>query len=238
MFDDVVSRRIRVGSRKWYTLPLSIVVHALLVTVVVIVPLLATDVLPIPFQDLQFRLVEVKTPSVPSAPPASQTTRRPAGAQPPVNAAPVQTPDRITPESGLVVDDTPLSIGIGVPGGGPPGGGDVGTTEAPPPPSPPPPAPQSTPMRVGGWIVAPQRVNYVRPVYPAIAQQARVQGVVILEVTIGTDGRVTNATILRSIPLLDRAALDSVTQWIFRPTLLNGVPVPILMTVTVNFQLQ
>jgi TonB family protein len=64
-----------------------------------------------------------------------------------------------------------------------------------------------------------------------------VSGIVILELTIGTDGRVTNARVIRSVPLLDQAALDAVRQWVFTPTLLNGVPVPVLMSVTVNFSL-
>ncbi len=78
----------------------------------------------------------------------------------------------------------------------------------------------------------------MNPVYPPIAQSARVQGVVIIEAIIGPDGRVTEAKVLRSIPLLDAAALDAVKQWVYTPTLLNGVPVPVIMTVTVNFTLQ
>ena len=74
--------------------------------------------------------------------------------------------------------------------------------------------------------------------YPPIAQSARVQGVVIIEATIGVDGRVTQAKVLRGQPLLDQAALDAVKQWQFTPTLLNNVPVPVIMTVTVNFTLQ
>jgi protein TonB len=91
---------------------------------------------------------------------------------------------------------------------------------------------------VGGNIRAPQKTRNVPPVYPPIAQSARVQGVVIIEATIGPSGRVEDAKILRSIPLLDQAALDAVKQWEFTPTLLNGVPVPVIMTVTVNFTLQ
>jgi len=77
----------------------------------------------------------------------------------------------------------------------------------------------------------------VKPVYPAIAQSARVQGIVIIEATIGPNGTVTEAKVLRSIPLLDQAALDAVRQWVFTPTLLNGQPTPIIMSVTVNFTL-
>lgn len=93
------------------------------------------------------------------------------------------------------------------------------------------------PIRVGGNIRAPMQIARVEPVYPMIAQSARVSGVVILEVLIGTNGSVTDAKVLRSIPLLDQAALDAVRQWRYEPTLLNGVPVPVIMTVTVTFTL-
>jgi protein TonB len=64
-----------------------------------------------------------------------------------------------------------------------------------------------------------------------------VQGIVILECTISPQGRVTDVKILRGIPLLDAAAVEAVKQWVYSPTLLNGVPVPVIMTVTVNFKL-
>ena len=120
-------------------------------------------------------------------------------------------------------------------GGAPPGGvvGGVvgGLPGAPPPP------PQSAPVRVGGAIKQPVKTKNVPPVYPAIAQTARVQGVVIMEAVIGPDGHVTETRVLRSIPLLDQAAVDAVKQWEFTPTLLNGVAVPVIMTVTVQFTL-
>jgi TonB family protein len=91
--------------------------------------------------------------------------------------------------------------------------------------------------RIGGGLMPPKKIKDARPQYPAIAQQARVQGVVILEVRIEEHGNVSDAKVLRSIPLLDQAALEAVKQWQYTPTLLNGVAVPILMTVTVNFSL-
>jgi protein TonB len=106
-----------------------------------------------------------------------------------------------------------------------------GIAEAPPPPPPP------MALRVGGNIRAPQKTRNVPPEYPGIAQRARVQGMVIIEATINREGRVSEARVLRSIPLLDQAALDAVRQWEYEPTLLNGVPVPLIMTVTVNFTL-
>ena len=113
----------------------------------------------------------------------------------------------------------------------------------PPPPPPPPPSPPFPPdvvagaIRVGGNITAPMKIKDAKPVYPPIAQAAKVNGVVILEVVIGAEGRVLDARVIRSIPLLDQAALDAVRQWEFTPVLLNGVPTRIIMSVTVNFTL-
>jgi periplasmic protein TonB len=108
--------------------------------------------------------------------------------------------------------------------------------DAPPPP-PPPVGPDGTaaPVRVGGNIKAPVKLVDAKAVMPEEARAARVQGVVIVEALIGTDGKVHDAKVLRSIPMLDQAALDAVKQWEFTVTLLNGVPVPVVMTVTVNF---
>jgi protein TonB len=75
-------------------------------------------------------------------------------------------------------------------------------------------------------------------VYPQEAKDLQVQGVVIAEVRIEPDGRVGEAKILRSIPMLDDAALAAVRQWEFMPTLLNGAPVALIMTVTIQFSLQ
>lgn len=93
-------------------------------------------------------------------------------------------------------------------------------------------------VRVGGDIKEPRRIRDVKPVYPEIAQQAGVEGIVIIEALIGTDGAVQTARVLRPVPLLDQAALDAVTQWRYTPTLLNGQPVPVIMTVTVTFNLK
>jgi protein TonB len=141
-------------------------------------------------------------------------------------------PEAATPSVGT--EGVPGGVEGGVPGGVV-GGVVGGLPEAPPPPPPPPP---QQPVRVGGNIRTPTKTRDIKPVYPPIAQSARVQGVVIIEATIGADGRVKDAKVLRSIPLLDQAALDAVKQWQFTPTLLNGVPVPVIMTVTVQFTLQ
>lgn len=91
------------------------------------------------------------------------------------------------------------------------------------------------PLRIGGHIKAPSKIKDVKPVYPAVAQAARVGGEVTVEATIGPDGKVVDVKVVRSVPLLDQAALDAVRQWEYTPTLLNGVPVPVVMTVKINF---
>jgi len=98
--------------------------------------------------------------------------------------------------------------------------------------------PGSAPVRIGGSIGPPRKLLDVRPAYPPEAQAARITGIVILEAVIGTDGRVTDARVLRSIPLLDTAAIEAVRQWRYEPTMLDRKPVPVIMTVTVNFSLQ
>jgi TonB family protein len=90
-------------------------------------------------------------------------------------------------------------------------------------------------IRVGGAVKPPEQVAYVPPQTPKTALDAHIQGVVILEVRIGTDGSVLEARVLRSIPMLDQAALDAVRQWRYTPTLLNGEPVEVVLTTTVNF---
>jgi TonB family protein len=127
-----------------------------------------------------------------------------------------------------------LELQRGNPPGTTTGTSGSGLAGAPPPPPPPPEAP----VRVGGSVKPPAKIRDVNPVYPEEARAARVQGVVILEIVVDTLGQVSSARVLRGIPLLENAAVDAVRQWLFEPTHLNGVPVPIIMTVTVNFTLQ
>jgi TonB family protein len=97
--------------------------------------------------------------------------------------------------------------------------------------------PPSSPVRVGGDVRAPKALVKMNPVYPPEAQAARVQGVVLLEIRIATDGSVSDARVLRSIPVLDQAAVDAVKQWKYEPTRVDGVPVEVEMNVYVNFTL-
>ena len=84
----------------------------------------------------------------------------------------------------------------------------------------------------------PALIQRVEPIYPPMAVAAKVTGMVILEATVNEAGNVTNVTVLRSLPLLDNAAIGAVKQWRYQPLLLNGAPFPFIVTVTLTFSLK
>jgi periplasmic protein TonB len=239
LFEDLIeSDVVKHKTKQSYTLPVSIAIHALVLLLVVVVPLLTSQDLPEPTSVVKAFFVEpaaAPPPPPPPPPPAPRQQNQPKPIATPVPTenkfqAPVETPEQVKPDEGI-----DLGVEGGVPGGvegGVPGGvvGGVvgGLPDAPPPPQ---------AVRVGGQIKEPKKLKHVNPAYPDIAKQARVQGVVILECTISPQGKVTDVKVLRGIPLLDSAAIEAVKQWVYSPTLLNGVPVPVIMTVTVNFRL-
>lgn len=230
LFGAVTDPSARRPARKWSTVLLSFVAHAAVITMLVVIPLLATGALPVPKSGAM--VMAVLPPPVPSPPPAP----RPAVVTPVANAdaAPIAAPTGVAPEPELAAGfETAVPTDgfvVGIESGG------VDTTIVAPPPAPTP-APQ-TPVRVGGVINTPAKTHDVAPTYPALAAAAHIEGVVIIEATIGADGRVQDARVLRSVPLLEQAALDAVRQWVYTPTTLNGVAVPVVMTVTVRFTLQ
>jgi len=86
-------------------------------------------------------------------------------------------------------------------------------------------------------IKEPKKTRNVPPVYPRNAIEQRVQGVVILEAVISPTGCIRSVEVQRGVPALNWEAIRAVMRWRYTPTLLNGVPVPVIMTVTVNFKL-
>jgi periplasmic protein TonB len=233
LFGEMTTRSVKLGSQAWYTVPFSIAAHVIIAALVIIVPLSAVDVLPIP-QSLA-RVFVVPRVALPPAPPEPSAVP-PSIVTPRSDAVLTEAASSIRPESAVPA----LPVSTGVVGGTGPVGTSVGIglniPSAPPLPAAVPPRPQE-PLRPGGVIKYPAKVHHVPPVYPRLAQDARVEGLVILEAVIGVDGRVQDVKVLRSKPLLDQAAIDAVRHWRFTPTLLNGVPVPVVLTVTVNFEL-
>jgi periplasmic protein TonB len=98
-------------------------------------------------------------------------------------------------------------------------------------------SPAPAPVRVGGAIKPPVKTKDLKPVYPPQARSAKVQGVVIVEATVGVDGKVSATKVLRPIPLLNDEAIRVVKGQEFKPTMVNGVAVPVIITVPVIFTL-
>jgi protein TonB len=246
LFADLVfSRHGGSARRAGFALPASLVLHAGALTLLVLVSIIRRDTLPAveappgpmpPFvrlppeggrgpQTLPARVPRPPRPAPPSAmafvpgppPVPSRDDLLDTLEGPPDSAA--QRPCLHGCEAGSVLG--------GVPGGDP----DALDVGAGPPPAP------AGPIRPGGDIRPPVKVRNVVPVYPEIARVARVQGTVVLDCTIGVDGRVDDVKVLGGPALLQAAAVDAVRQWLYRPTLLNGVAVPVVMTVTVRFTL-
>jgi TonB family protein len=94
------------------------------------------------------------------------------------------------------------------------------------------------PLRVGGDIREPRRIHYVAPEYPKAALDAGIQGTVVIDATIDRDGTVADAHVVDGVAELNDTALAAARRWTYTPTLLGGVPVQVLMTVTVVFSIR
>lgn len=233
--------------RTWATI-LSLILQCFLIGVLIVVPLLYTDALP--KQELITYLVE---PPPPPPPP-------PAAAAPPMKVMKVisefvngqlRAPSRIPTAIQMIKEpEAPLPAytgGVvgGVPGGIPGGqlGGVIGgiissiarTPSVPKIYSPP---PHPIRIRVSQGVTRGLLINKVEPSYPVLAREARVQGTVVLTAIISKDGTIQNLQVLSGHPMLVPAAINAVKQWRFRPYLLNGQPVEVETTVTVNFTLE
>jgi protein TonB len=226
--DEALPRRNRS-----LTAPLSIAVHLVVLGALVLVPVLSSSDLPEPATGVRAFLVEPPSvaappPPPPPAPAAAATRPAPQPSAAPSFVAPVETPDGIAPEA-----DSDLGIEGGAPGGVEGGveggvvGGIIGGLPSAPAPT--------APLRVGGQVKEPTKLKHVVPEYPNLALQARVKGTVVVEALIGPDGRVNDVTVLQGIPMLQEAAVKAVRQWVYTPTLLNGIPVPVIMTITLRF---
>ncbi len=138
--------------------------------------------------------------------------------------------------------DIPDGILGDIPGGVPGGqlGGVIGGVLGGIPAAVPPPVEidePREPVRLGSGIRQPQRLTYVRPANPPAAVGARIQGVVRIDAIIDTNGRVVEMRVLAGHPLLVRAVMHAVKQWIYEPTYVNGRPVPVVFEITVEFRL-
>jgi TonB family protein len=97
--------------------------------------------------------------------------------------------------------------------------------------------PEGAVKKLGANLKPPKLVTQVEPVYPEIAKQAGVSGVVVVEATIDVNGRVAKVAVLKSIPLLDQAAVDAVRQWVYEPMIVDGKPKAVVLTTPIQFML-
>jgi periplasmic protein TonB len=223
--------------RRSFTL-FSIVVHAIVISAALLAQVFAVGALPTPHQPVLYESASVMPIDVPLPKPRVVA---PASTSDPVSlsAAPVIAPTGVIDETGHEGDPAPAP-GRMIPGveGGPSSGidgiGNLAVVQLPPPPPPEP----VRPIHLHSGMKTPVKIVDVPPIYPTLSRNAHIQGVVILEAVLDAKGRVESVRVLRSVQTLDQAAVDAVQQWRFTPALLNGQPVPVVMTVTVNFTLQ
>jgi periplasmic protein TonB len=219
------------------SLPVSIAVHLSALVCVLVVPLIApVDVLSVPASPLPPYIKAAAVPP-PPAPPPSSTAGRVARTTP-ITAAPTVAPTTILPEVARPMTSSVMTDPFAQ-AGPPADAGGLGevtrSVDVPLLPLPPPPP---RPVRVAELLVAPRKLVDVRPVYPDIARNARVEGTVVLEAVLDRTGRVSQVRVTQSSPLLDQAAVDAVRRWQYSPSTLHGQPVEVLMTVTITFKLQ
>jgi periplasmic protein TonB len=237
------------------TMLLAFLFQTVLIIVAIIIPMVWFDVLPT--AQLQSFLVAPPPPPPPPPPPAAAAPVKVVKVIPrQFDAGKLMAPKVVPKEVATIKEEElpPPTSGVagvvgGVPGGvagGTPGGvlgGIIGSVPSAAPPPPPPPKKDEpkpvTPQRikVGGNVQSAKLVRQPRPVYPPLAKQARISGVVKLSAVISKDGTIQHLEVMSGHPLLVPSALDAVKQWVYQPTLLNGEPVEVQTQIDVNFTL-
>ncbi len=240
MFEDsLLESSGRIKTKRGATTTIAVVAQIAFVGVLVLIPLIYTEALP--KQQLMTFLVAPPPPPPPPPPPAAAPVHVIKKIETDLNNGALRTPTAIPKKIAMIKEDEPPpSTGVmgGVAGGVPGGqmGGVIGGIIS------------STPVAVPK-VATPQKVRVsqgvseglllhkVTPNYPPLAKQARIQGSVVLQATIGKDGSIQNLRILSGHPMLTQSALDAVKQWKYKPYLLNGEAVEVETTVQVNFTL-
>jgi protein TonB len=242
-------------TKKPWTVLIAFCLQIAFIIVAIIIPLLWFDVLPA--AQLTSFLVAPPPPPPPPPPPAAAPPVKVVKVIPrQFDAGKLMAPKAVPKEVATIKEEElpPPTSGVagvvgGVPGGvagGTPGGvlgGIISSVpNAAPPPPPPPPKKveeKATPQRikVGGNVQSARLVRQPKPIYPPLAKQARISGVVKLGAIISKDGTIQHLEVISGHPLLVPAALEAVKQWVYQPTLLNGEPVEVQTQIDVNFTL-
>jgi protein TonB len=244
MFEDsLIESGGKLKSKRGRTTMLSFVIQAMLLGVLILIPLIYTEALP--KQQLMTFLVAPPPPPPPPPPPAAAPVIKRVKIETELDNGQLRTPTKIPQKIQMVKEDEPPpnmgAAGVvgGVPGGVPGGsmggviGGIIGQTATTVVPK------VATPqrVRVSQGVSEGLLVHQVKPAYPPLARQARIQGQVVLQAAIGKDGSIQNLRLVSGHPMLAPAAIEAVKQWKYKPYFLNGEPVEVDTQITVNFTL-
>ena len=243
MFEDsLIESGRRLKSKRGATTLLSFVLQALLLGILVLIPLIYTEALP--KQQLMTFLVAPPPPPHPP-PPAAMAVKVVKQVVSEIANGQLRTPTKIPEKVQMIKEEEapPPVSGIGgvvggVPGGVPGGsmggviGGIIGSTPVAVPKA-------ATPVRVrvSQGVSQGLLIHQVKPAYPPLARQARIQGSVVLQAVIAKDGTIQGLHVVSGHPMLTTAAVDAVKQWRYKPYFLNGEPVEVETQITVNFTL-
>jgi len=246
MFDDlVVSGAPRKGGRSRLSMVISAALQFAILGLLVLFPLIYVEALPKSMLTTMLVAPPPPPPPAPPPPPIQKVIVKPV--QRIIQQGKMMAPTVIPKDVKMIKEeelppDVPIYSGAtggvpgGVPGGMPGGvmGGIIGGVGgAPPPPKP------DAPKRVvvSGGVQEAKLINKVQPVYPAIARQARIQGIVKIHAIISKDGSIQQLEVVSGPPLLIQAATSAVKQWRYKPTLLSDQPVEVDTYIDVIFSL-
>jgi periplasmic protein TonB len=245
MFEDSLLEK-RLGKKRKGATLVSFTIEALVVCILVLLPLVFPEAMPQQLMQNTFLAAPPPPPPPPPPPAAAVQVVHIKPVSEIVNGA-LRTPTKIPDKVQMLKEDESVNAGMGggVPGGVPGGvaGGSIGgviggiiggSAAAVPLPKV---AAPTRPVRVSQGVFEGLRLVYVKPVYPALARQARVSGSVVLQAIISRDGTIQNLHVVTGHPMLIQNAMDAVKQWRYRPYLLNGEPVEVETQITVNFTL-
>ena len=249
MFEQTFVEGVGKTNRTW-TVMVSFLAQILAIGIAILIPMIYFDALP--KTQLTAMFTAPPPPPPPPPPPAAQPVKMVKVIPRQFDAGRLMAPKAIPKDIAMIKEEElpppSASAGVvgGVPGGVPGGtaggviGGIIGAVPSAAPPPPPPPVEQKkapTRIRVGGQVQQANLIRQPKPIYPPLAKQARIQGVVRFNAIIGRDGTIQNLQLISGHPLLVPAAEEAVKQWLYRPTLLNGEPVEVATVIDVNFTL-
>jgi protein TonB len=243
MFEDsLMESGGRIKTKQGATTAVSFILQIALIGVLVLLPLVFTEALP--KQQLMTFLVAPPPPPPPPPPAAMPEVKIVKPRQTDLDNGQLRTPTAIPKKVAMIKEDEPPpSAGVagvvgGVPGGVPGGamggvlGGIIGNAPAVVPKA-------ATPqrVRVSQGVSQGLLIRQVKPLYPPLARQARIQGTVVLQAVISKAGDIEGLHLVSGHPMLAPAAIDAVKQWKYKPYFLNGEPVEVETTINVNFTL-